>query len=260
VQLDVDLSFTTMEWDRYHDVQRVMNHIAADLELDPTKEVPNPQESTVNYGGSGIAVDVMVDSGSYALAISPALAKELLEGTQGEHYTQSSLFFESDRAAQSAQAALREAGYLGVPSSSTYADAYDIFSDMIEGALMWVLWGMLVLFLTIFIALCSTRAMAAKRGDLAILRSMGIPNRVIKLSGYAQTALALIPAMLLLALTAVLCYRSPLINPHISFLHAPQYVMILVGMLALSALVTHWHNKRMFRDSVRKTLRGGEQK
>jgi hypothetical protein len=166
VRLDVDLSFTTMEWDRYHDGQRVMNHIAADLELDPTKEVPNPQESTVNYGGSGIAVDVMVDSGSYALAISPALAKELLEGTQGELYTQSSLFFESDRAAQNAQAALREAGYLGVPSSSTYADAYDIFSDMIEGAQMWVLWGMLVLFLTIFIALCSTRAMAAKRGGM----------------------------------------------------------------------------------------------
>ena len=260
VQLDVDLSFTASEWDRYHDSQRVQRYEAADLDFDPTRTVPNPQDGSVNYGGSGVAVDVMVDSGTYTLALSPALAKELLEGTQGEQYTQSSLFFESDRAAQGAQAALREAGYLGVLSSSTYADAYDIFADVIEGALMWVLWGMLVLFLTIFIALCSTRAMAAKRGDLAILRSMGIPNRVIKLSGYAQTALALIPAMLLLALTAVLCYRSPLINPQIAFLHAPQYVMIIVGLLALSVLVTHWHNKRMFRDSVRKTLRGGEQK
>ena len=126
--------------------------------------------------------------------------------------------------------------------------------------MMWVLWIMLILFLTLFIALCSTRAMAAKRGDLAILRSMGIPNRVIKLSGYAQTAFALIPAMLLLAVVATLCYLSPTVNPNLAFLHAPQYVMIVVGLLVLSALVTLWHNKRMFRDSVRKTLRGGEQK
>ena len=35
-------------------------------------------------------------------------------------------------------------------------------------------------------------------------------------------------------------------------------LMILLGVLLILFIVTLWHNKRMFRESVRKTLKGGD--
>jgi hypothetical protein len=270
----VNLLFAEREHDHYTNSYTIRQARVDGVDFDPNRTSPflggtphsNVNTSITAQTEIAAVVDgdyeVIVDEAfsAFYLAISPELAKALMQGARGQDYTQASLFFASDDEASGALDALREAGYLPVLSSSTYISADSLALALIENALLCVAWLFLVVFFAIFVALCSTRAMAAKRGDLAILRSMGIPNRIIKCSSYVQTALATVPAILLLAVTALLCYRSPRINPNIPFLHAPQYIMILVGMLLICLLVTHWHNRRMFRESVRRTLKGGEAK
>ena len=267
----VNLLFGQREYNRYNDSYTVTSTAVEGVDFDPKRtsllisDYGATDDDVYIYaqqGFGGIGNDVIVDSvnGNYYLAISPELAMQLMHQVRDDSYTQASLFFEDDDAAEAALETIREAGYLPVLSSSTYVSADSLLFALLEGVLMWAVWLVLVVFFAIFVALCSTRAMAAKRGDLAILRSMGIPNRIIKRSSYVQTALSLIPAILLLFGVATLCYLHPRINPSIPFLHAPQYVMIILGMLLISVLVTFWHNRRMFRDSVRKTLKGGEAK
>jgi uncharacterized membrane protein YfbV (UPF0208 family) len=114
-----------------------------------------------------------------------------------------------------------------------------------------------LIFLSLFLYICSARAIVAKRGDIAILRSMGIENRIIKISMYAQTALAMIPSFAILAIVATFIYTSPSLNPLFPFMHAWQYAMIVLGMMIINLYISRKYNKKMFKESVRKTLRGG---
>jgi hypothetical protein len=41
------------------------------------------------------------------------------------------------------------------------------------------------------------------------------------------------------------------------FMHAHQYALILLGMLLLNLYISRKYNKKMFKESVRKTLKGG---
>ena len=244
--LRLDLVFTAKERDSYASLTRTNTVTVENLTWDRDHVV-------------GVVDDDEVYS-PRDIAISPELAAFLMSGARNDAYTQGSLFFASDAAAKNAVDALRAAGYVPVLSSATYENADEILVNLLGNAVNVFTWALLVFFLAVFVALCSSRAMSAKRGDLAILRSMGIPNRVIKLSAYAQTALSLCPALLLLVAAALVCYLTPRINPRIPFLHAPQYVMIVLGLVAISLFVTGWHNRRMFRDSVRKTMRGEDAK
>lgn len=266
----VDLAFTVTEHDHYRDEASVTGHIAeqityqpyADMSLryqsSPGLKYETEVDSEYTYDMQGSISDM--DTEQVDLCLSPALADELVAQTRNASYTQASLFFASDAAASRALDAIRGAGYVAVLSGETYADPDSMLMTLIENALLLFAWVLLTLFLAAFLALCSTRAMASRRGDLAILRSMGISARVIKLSTYFQMLLALLPALGVFAVVVTLCYLSPRINPVIPFMHTLQYVLILLGVLLILLIVTFWHNRRMFRDSVRKTLKGGEGK
>ena len=89
------------------------------------------------------------------------------------------------------------------------------------------------------------------------MRSMGIEVRVIKIAMYAQTGLAMIPSFIALLVAALIVYRSPNLNPMFPFLHLREYLMIIIGMLLINLYISTKYNKKMFKDSVRKTLRGG---
>ena len=270
-QYSADLLFTVTEHDRYMGETKNTGYRAAGVTYDPYDNVMlyNPY-SYLQGGKEEVKVEVDydyvdtqssvadVDVEQVDLYLSPELAGELVAKTRNDSYTQASLFFESDAAAERAIGALRAAGYVGVLSGETYADPDAILGTVITNGLLLLVWVMLVVFLAIFLALCSTRAMASKRSDLAILRSMGISARVIKLSTYVQMLLALLPALASFAVIVTCCYLSPRVNPVIPFMHAPQYALILIGVLLILLIVTFWHNRRMFRESVRKTLKGGD--
>ena len=171
-------------------------------------------------------------------------------------YTQASLFFDSDSEAHSKVETLRSLGYTAVVSDETVEpDVEELIATKLSAGVMAFLWIMAIVFVTMFLSLCSSRAMNATRGDVGIMRSMGIPTTVVKISIYVQTLLALIPAALITAGGCIAIYTIPKTNDIFPFLHAGDYVLIVAVMLLIALNLSRKYVAKMFNQSVKKTLR-----
>ena len=196
-------------------------------------------------------------NGSVDLYVSEDIASAIFDNLRDPNYKQASLFFGSDSKAEKAIDVLQDKGYFAMLSSHTYERGEDIILAMFGSVFMIGFWLVSLLFLGLFLYLCSARAIVAKRGDIAILRSMGIENKVIRISMYVQTAISMIPSFIVLAFTATVIYSLPWLNPLFPFMHAHQYALIVLGMLLINLYISRKYNKKMFKESVRKTLKGG---
>ena len=191
--------------------------------------------------------------------ISPTLLTPVVERVLADSYRQASLFFENDAAALRAVEGLREEGYRAVTSRATYTpDAFSVLEEVLAGMMMLILWFFTVAFLGFFITLCSSRALSAFKGDMAIMRSMGISVPVIRVAMYVRMLIALIPAVAVTVLAAVMIYTSPTVNEIFIYLYPWQYGLIALGMLILVAMVTRKQIGKLFSQSVKKALKGGD--
>ena len=173
-------------------------------------------------------------------------------------YTQASLFFDNDRAAKRQLDTLSERGYTAVLSDAT--DEQNVYNMLLMRILAVVSafgWIISILFATFFLHLCSSRAMNATRGDVAIMRSMGIPTRVVKVSIYVQTLITLIPAALVTAAVCIAVYTIPKTNAMFSFLHVENYLLVAVVLTVIAVNLARKYVRKMFNESVKKTLKGG---
>ena len=195
---------------------------------------------------------------TYGVMICPSLLREMAEGVLANSYRQASLFFADDKAAHEAAERLNAAGYIAVPSDTTYALTSDsaIF-NLITALVLMVLWILAIVFLAFFINLCSARAIGSFKGDMAIMRSMGIPVQVIRVGMYVRMLLSIIPAYVFVAAVAITVFTVPKWNGFFVFLYPWQYVLIGVGILVLTLRITHRQVRRLFGESVKKSLRGG---
>ncbi len=203
-------------------------------------ENPNETETPVCYIGVGFAKE-----------ISSELMKE-------ESYTQASLFFKNDRTASKVAKKLNKEGYIAVRSDTTYS--YTDIEVIFNGILLAFVWGISIMFITYFINLCTNRTVSAFREDIAIMRSMGIPANVIKTGIYVRMFLALIPAVIVLPIVAYLFYHSVRWNQTLVYMQPWQYGVLFVGMIILTLNLTRRQIKSLFGESVKKSLRKGEDK
>ena len=189
---------------------------------------------------------------------SPAALIELIEKYMRVSYGQASVFFENDRDAAAAAEKLNAAGYLAVPANTTYEpDPINMLTNTIGCIFTLIIFVFITVFLAFFINLCSSRTLSAFKGDMAIMRSMGITVSVIKAGMYVRMFASLIPAFILLAVCPYFIYTSPKINGFFTYLYAYQYVIIVVGMILLTLMVTRKQVKKLFKESVKKSLKGG---
>ena len=100
--------------------------------------------------------------------------------------------------------------------------------------------------------------MLAFNSDMAIMRSMGIKVGVIRVAMFVRMLLSLIPAFISLAVAATLIYLSPTANAYFMFLHPWQYALIILGMLILTFRITVKQVKKLFGESVKKSLKRGD--
>ena len=215
---------------------------ARSWEIDPTLRVQDSSYSS--YGD--------------CLILGRDLANRLAEDYLAASYRQASLFFGSDRQARAAAEKLNSAGFIAVTSDTTYSpDPAETILSTVLAIFTLAEWILTVLFLAFFINLCSSRTIGTFRSDLAVMRSMGIPVRVIRVAMYVRMLLSLIPAVVCLAACAVLIYTVPQANALFPYLHAWQYGILLAGMLLLTVRVTHKQIRRLFGQSVKKALKGG---
>lgn len=193
-----------------------------------------------------------------ALIISDELLCEIAESVLRESYKQVSFFFEDDAAARAAVGGLRDEGYIAVVSDTTYEpDAILALVSVAGGFMMAFMWVITVVFLAFFINLCTGRTLGAFKGDMAIMRSMGIQVKVIRIAMYVRMLLSLIPAFIMVAAMAVLIFTTPKFNEYFTYLYAWQYALIFLGMIIITVRVTHKQIRKLFGESVKKALKGG---
>ncbi len=196
--------------------------------------------------------------GTSILYLSPELLCDVAEGVLAESYRQASLFFENDKEAEKAAKALRADGYIAAPSTATYQEAdFEHVMNMILSLVLWFVWGMGIIFLAFFINLCSTRTLSAFKGDMAIMRSMGISVNVIRIGMYVRMLISLIPGFVFVAVAAIGIFTSPKMNKWFVYLHAWEYVLIVIAMIAMTTRITYKQIHKLFGESVKKSLKGG---
>lgn len=195
---------------------------------------------------------------SSAVFVSISVLREMAEEILAKSYRQFSLFFSSDKAARVAANKLQDAGYIAVPSYTTYEpDAYEKIFSTVMNVVMLIIWLVTIVFLAFVINLCTSRSMNAFKGDVAIMRSMGIPTSVVRIGIYARMLLSLLPAYAFLLAAALIVFLTPLLSGFFTFLHWWQYFLIVFGMILLTLRVTHKQIGKLFRESVKKSLKGG---
>ncbi len=217
-------------------------------EADISKTGPENMISPARWGGYEYS----------NVAISPYALHDMAEDVLSRSYKQASLFFENDKAANKAIEQMRADGYIAVSSYETYTpDAMTAFENILIGVMYALLWILAVMFLAFFIHLCSSRTIGSFRSDVAIMRSMGIAVKSIRVGMYVRMIIALIPAYIAVVAAGVLISTVPIVNSFFSYLYLWQYALIFIGMLLLSIRVTQKQIKKLFGQSVKKALRGG---
>lgn len=195
----------------------------------------------------------------WGVHISPELASDIIENSVSKLYPQASLFFENDSEAKQACAGLKDEGYLALTTDVYYFDIEQRILSIIEAIFLIAIWLVAIIFLCFFLSLCMSKNVDTLRKDVGILRSMGIKNNAIRVSMYSIMALSAIPALIFFAVVAFAVYTSPTLNPMVPFIHAPHYALIVLGMFIIVMRLAGKNNKRIFKQSVRKTLRGGNE-
>ena len=190
--------------------------------------------------------------------VSTGMLRSVADTVLAKSYTQLSLFFEDDAAAHAAVTALNDAGYIAVSSDTTYQPSADeTMSTMLMSVLMALLWVLAIIFLAFFIHLCSSRTLGAFKGDMAIMRSMGIPTKVIRIGMYVRMFIALIPAYICVFAAAYFIFNTPSTNGMFAYLYPWHYALIFIGVFILTLRITHQHIRKLFKESVKKSLKGG---
>ena len=232
--------------------------------LDPYRNVWNLSDSMKDYLSRAYYTQWDEEAACFtdfqAVILSPDILLDFLHKEYyTKAYTQASLFFENDREAHGKVEKLRELGYIAVVSDETIqSDAYDLLEEKIMAVVMVILWILAIVFITVFLSLCSSRAMNATRGDVGIMRSMGIPTAVVKISIFVQTLLSLIPAAVITAATCTVIFTLPKTNYLFPFLHAGDYALVAAVMLLIALNLSRKYVKKMFDQSVKKTLRSAK--
>ncbi len=207
-------------------------------------ELPESLESSDVYVSYYIGADIITE-----------LARQYTE----DNYSQFSLIFENDAQAKRASEGLLSEGYIAVMSNSEYTpDAFEGFAFGYLLFNMLFIWGIGLLCLALFISLCQSRAIVSFKNDIAIMRSMGIKADTIKISMYMRSVFAMIPALLSLGLTAHFIYTTPQLNGLFTYLYGWQYALICFGMILIAIVVARKQQSKLFADSVKKTLTGGQ--
>ena len=240
---DINLTATYYVYDYFYGTSQQMTFSKNFTEADVT--ATKPATAFLGY-----TADMLV--------VSDEILTDIAYSVLEKSYKQASIFFENDKEAHRVAELLKADGYIAVSSDTTYeSSADDAIWIVFEAVATLAVWLLSVVFLAFFINICSLRAIESFKGDMAIMRSMGIKVRDIKVAIYVRMALCLIPALILLALSSVLIFTSTF-NQYFSYLYPWQYAVIVIGMAILVLRTTKKQIARLFGESVKKSMKGGD--
>lgn len=199
-------------------------------------------------------------NGKGFLVFSPYALFDIYEETISENYNQISLIFKTNKIRDNVVKELDNETILCVPANTIIKlDGEDTLASMILGIILLFGWGLSIIFLGFFVNLCSNKSILAFKGDMAIMRSMGIPTKVIKIGMYVRMLLCVVPGIITLCVASHFLYSNPNTNDIFTYLYLWHYIAIFIGVILLVLRITKKQIKNLFGISVRKSLKGGDQ-
>ena len=194
-----------------------------------------------------------------ALVLGADLYNEIIFELLENNYTQASLFFKNNAVAKSKLSNLKDEGYIAVLSNTVYQpEALDTILNTI-GSFFGILgWFLGIIFIGLFINLCTRKSLEAFKTDIGIMRSMGITEDIIRVGTYVRVFICMIPAIIITIVGSRVLYHLPKTNELFKYLYFWQYLLIFIGMVILAYRVAHRQNKRIFKISVKKAIKEGE--
>lgn len=185
--------------------------------------------------------------------ISEEYAKQIVI----ENLNNISLVFKNDKEARKQIVSLSNDGYVAIMSDAKTQNSFEALSKLINDIMRFILWIGCIMFIAMFIAICSLKINENGKKDIAIFRTMGIKSFVIKQSILWQNYIAMAIAVILAIPLIVLIYTNPSANQTFMFMNFWQYLAMLIGVTLVSTIVTIKFNRQLFKQSVRKNLKGG---
>ena len=270
-------------------VESVNTVLTLDMSLEgKTIVVPEPEDSNDKFIGSSVNIQFYKPTNNYDFmygydatrsyvsmdfsgenvktskdALCARISPELLGSIVYEHfkkdYSQASLFFDSDIEAQKAADIMNGEEFISVISSTEFEpDLLTVVTTTIVAVFMGILWFLVVMFLSFFISLCLSRTVGSIKNDLAIMRSMGIPVKVIKCGVFVKMFLSMVSAFIPVILVAIFVFTTPSLNAKFSYLSPMNYLLVFFGVGLIDIRVTKKQIKKLFDISVKKSIKGGK--
>ena len=227
----------------YFDEGKIYNY---SFTLDGSKERKTIDSNYIRYGGKTLYLGI-------------DLYNELINKLLENNYTQASLFFKNNNQAKNSISSLKKDGFIVAMSNETYSpNALDTILNSIGSFFGIIGWFLGIVFIGLFINLCTRKSLEAFKNDIGIMRSMGITEKVIKVGTYVRVFLCLIPACIIVFVGSFVFYHIPQTNDIFPYLSLYAYFIILIGILILAYRIAKRQNKRIFNVSVKKAIKGGE--
>lgn len=243
------------------------NNYMVDIELNKVyseiEEEDNKDEEKIGteYTFSGDTIEVEKVNNVAKIVINPGILIEKADKLVDENYAQCSLYFENDRAANKAISEINKTEYIGISADMKvlpYSGAF--FDYLFSGVMMVIVLAMLVCFLTFVVGICTRRSVDAFKGDIGIMRSMGIRVKVVKIAIYMRMLLAMIAPVVVLFILTNWGYRQPFFSSKVMYMYPIHYLIIFFGVLIVVIRSTKKQVKRLFSTTVNKSLKKGEMK
>ena len=213
-----------------------------------------------DYGTSDIGIYSATTTSYGGIYVNIYDIRDIAQTVLKNEYKQASLFFKTNYERSNAVDKLKDDGYVAVESNVDYSQqSLDSILSVIGNIFALFGFFILVIFIAFFINLVSSRSLDAYRGELGIMRSMGINVKVIKIGMYFRIIFSIIPAFLVVLAVLLVFYLTPSLNYIIVYLHWYQYVLITAGLLFLVFRVGKKQDKKLFNQSVKNAIREGNE-
>lgn len=170
---------------------------------------------------------------------------------------QISLFFDDDDTANTKLMAIKSDGYSAMLASKIafQEKAMSMRDEILNTVINSSLSIMIVLVFACVIVITLMKLMISTRSDIAIFRTMGIKNKIVKLSTYVQLTCIMLPTILLVLPIVLALYFSPIGVVVLPFMGWLKLAVLVVSFLLIIMIVGASYNKLLYAEHVRKGLR-----
>ena len=187
------------------------------------------------------------------------ISEEKADEIMMDHDYQFSLLFKTDKEAKACIPELIKQNYSVSLSTAQKINPESEIDAKLKDMLTTLLWITSIVFIGIFLGLCSVRVHSSQKKDIAIFRTMGVDAKVIKVSMYWYNFIAILPCLLISTIIMITLFFTPA-GLVFSYIQPWGFVALWTGLFGTMIVTTKIVNRKIFRETVRKNLKGGRKK